>query len=129
MDLPSAVVLASLYGQSVYSSVTAKILQEEQELQMAAPLHDGTGWWRRGFAPVAYRWVRIDDIKLGARIGLVLGVLFVAERLKMTDFRDNFSSNETVASLSSAFFACRIGFFLLLVCPIGLVELCFKIYY
>ena len=48
---------------------------------------DGTGWWRRGFASVAYRWVRIDDVELGARVGLVLGVLFVAERLKMTDFQ------------------------------------------
>ena len=54
---------------------------------LAAPLLDGTGWWRRGFASVAYRWVRIDDVELGARIGLVLGVLFVAERLKMTDFQ------------------------------------------
>ena len=40
-------------------------------------------------------------MELGARIGLVLGVLFVAERLKMTHFRDSFWLNEIVASLST----------------------------
>ena len=40
-------------------------------------------------------------MELGARIGLVLGVLFVAERLKMADFQHNFTLNETVASLSA----------------------------
>ena len=47
--------------------MTAKILQEEQELRMAAPLLDGTGWWRRGFASVAYcepvyrRWLAAEE--------------------------------------------------------------------
>ena len=46
-DLPSAVVLVSFCGRSEYSSVSAKILRERQELALAAPLLDGSGWWRR----------------------------------------------------------------------------------
>ena len=39
---------------------------------------DGTGRWRAGFAPFTFSSIGVDDIELGPRFELVLGVLFAA---------------------------------------------------
>ena len=51
---------------------------------------DGAGRWRHRIAPFTFSGIGIDDIELGPRFGLVLGVLFAASRLKMTGLNGDF---------------------------------------
>ena len=60
------------------------------DLPLAAPLLDGTGRWLAGFAPFTFSSIGIDDIELGPSVGVVLGVLFAASRLKMTGLNIEF---------------------------------------
>ena len=65
---------------------------------MAAPLLDGTGRWRDGFAPFTFSSIGIHNMELGPRFELVLGVLFAASSLKMTRSKFRFAprlSSET----------------------------------
>ena len=61
------------------------------EEPLGAPLLDGTGRRRRRIAPFTFSSIGIDDVELGPSVGVVLGVLFAASRLKMTRSKSRFA--------------------------------------